>query len=402
MPPRLPPSPEPFVLLDDARPGVGAVARLYRDPAGVVVARRSEDVRPALASLRAALAQRLNVAGYISYEAGLALEPRLAGLARAEPEGPLLWFGLFRSVERFAASEVPALLPPSAEAAIGAVRPGIARAAYDAAIGRTLDLIRAGDVYQANVTFPASVGVSGDPLAAYAAIRPGAAMGHGAIVRHDGNHVLSFSPESFFALDGDRLIARPMKGTARRHADPAADMRAAAMLTGDPKQRAENLMIVDLLRNDLARVCRAGSVRVPRLFEVESYPTVHQMVSEVTGRLSPGVDAVDVLATLFPCGSVTGAPKIRAMEVIAEVEGPPRGIYTGSIGSIDADGSACFNVAIRTLSLPAGHDTAMLGLGSGVVADSTAADEWAECLDKARFLGEVTEDARGRATGDGD
>ncbi len=407
MPRRLPPSPEPFVLLDDARSGAGADARLYRDLAGVVVATGPEDIQPALAQLKAARAQGLHAAGYIGYEAGLALEPKLAGMAPAMAEEPLLWFGLFRSADRLAAEDVPALLPDSGDAAVGVVQPGIGRDAYEDAIGSTLALIRAGDIYQANITFPARVAVAGDPLAAYAAIRPRAGMGHGAIVRHDGRHILSFSPESFFALDGDVLSARPMKGTARRHADRDADDRAAAALAADPKQRAENLMIVDLLRNDLSRVCQAGSVRVPRLFAIERYPTVHQMVSDVIGRLSPGLDAVDVLAALFPCGSVTGAPKIRAMEVIAATEGAPRGIYTGSIGSIDADGSARFNVAIRTLVLDAGSGVAELGLGSGIVADSSAADEWTECLDKARFLGEVEDEARASATsasatGDGD
>lgn len=402
MPTCLPPAPAPFVLLDDARAATGGRARLYHDAAGAVVATTPEDVQPALARLRDARVRGLHAAGYMRYEAGLALEPRLACMADASGEGPLLWFGLFRSVEDIGADDVPDMLPHPDGASIGTVLPGIARHAHRNAIDRTLALIRAGDIYQANITFPARVAVAGDPLAAYAAIRPRGAMGHGAIVRHDGVHVLSFSPERFFALDGDRLSVRPMKGTARRLTDPAADARTAAALAADPKQRAENLMIVDLLRNDMSRVCRAGSVRVPRLFAVEHYPTVHQMVSDVVGRLAPDRDAVDVLAALFPCGSVTGAPKIRAMEVIATIEGTPRGIYTGSIGSIDADGSARFNVAIRTLVLPDRAGVAALGLGSGIVADSSAADEWAECLDKARFLGEVAEDARGSATGDGD
>ncbi len=402
MPSGLPSSPEAFVLLDDARPVASAHARLYRDLAGVVVAAGPEDIRPALARLREARGRGLHAAGYISYEAGLALEPRLARLCPAAVEGPLLWFGLFRSADRLAAGDVQALLPDPAGASVGVVQPGIARPAYEDAIDRTLALIRAGDIYQANISFRARVAVAGDPLAAYAAIRPRAAMGHGAIIRHDGRHILSFSPESFFALDGDLLSARPMKGTARRHADRDADESAAAALAADPKQQAENLMIVDLLRNDLSRVCRAGSVRVPLLFAVEHYPTVHQMVSDVVGRLRPGLDAVDVLAALFPCGSVTGAPKIRAMEVIAATEGAPRGIYTGSIGSIDADGSARFNVAIRTLAHAAGAGTAELGLGSGIVADSSAADEWTECLDKARFLGKVGTEAPRCATGDGD
>ena len=397
MPSLIPPSPEAFVLLDDARHVVGAHARLYRHLVGVVEAIELKDIPAALVRLKEGRAHGLHAAGYITYEAGLALEPKLAGMVPAIADGPLLWFGLFSSVDLLAAEDVPLLLPDPGGVSVGAVRPNIGRAAYDDAIDRTLSFIRAGDIYQANITFRAQVAVAGDPLAAYAAIRSRAAMGYGAVVRHGARHILSFSPESFFTLDGDMLSARPMKGTARRHADPDADDRAAVALVSDPKQRAENLMIVDLLRNDLSRVCRAGSVTVPRLFAVERYPTIHQMVSDVTGRLLPGHDAIDVLAALFPCGSVTGAPKIRAMEVIAAIESASRGIYTGSIGSIDPDGNARFNVAIRTLSLTAGRDEATLGLGSGIVADSRPADEWAECLDKSRFLGdsEVAERASG-------
>jgi aminodeoxychorismate synthase component I len=381
---------DPFILLDDASPGGTGRARLFRDPVGIVRADRMEDVLPALVALERAVAGGLHAAGYLSYTAGHALEPRLAALApRAGDEGPLLWFGLFEAPVDLPASAVPALLPAPDPAAIGVVEPMIGRADYDRAIGAVLDYIVAGDIYQANLTFPAAVAVPGDPLAAYAAVRPSAAAGHGALVRHDGRNVLSFSPESFFALEGGRLVCRPMKGTARREADPAADAAAIAQLAADPKQRAENLMIVDLLRNDISRVTRAGSVHVPALFTVETYPTIHQLISVVEGALRPGLGPVDVLRALFPCGSITGAPKLRAMEVIREVERFGRGLYTGSIGHIAPDGSARFNVAIRTVVLPAGATQGVIGLGSGVVADSRADPEWQECLDKARFIGDV-------------
>ena len=204
-----------------------------------------------------------------------------------------------------------------------------------------------------------------------------------------GDHTLvSLSPELFFGLDGDRLECRPMKGTARRDADPTTDRAAAAALAADPKQRAENLMIVDLMRNDLARVAVAGSVTVPELWMVETYPTVHQLTSTVTATLAPGRDATDVLAATFPCGSITGAPKVRAMAAIAAIEERARGPYTGAIGRIDAGGDAAFNVAIRTLVLPEGTDAATLSLGAGIVADSDPAAEWAECLAKGAFVGD--------------
>ena len=374
----------PLVLLDDARAD-GAPARLYRAPVRVIRADRIDQVWPALAASRAGQAEGLEAAGFIAYEAGPAFEPRLAPpLAQAEP---LLWFGLFNGHQEIAAADVPALLPDPAGAWIGDVTPDISRRDYDAMLDQVLDLIRAGDIYQANLSFRAQVPIIGDALAAYAQLRARAGAGYGAVVMTGAETILSLSPELFFAKDGDRLTARPMKGTARRGMTAVEDRALAEALRTDAKQRAENLMIVDLLRNDLSRVARAGSVAVPDLFKVESYPTVHQMVSTVTAQIDAGKDAVDVIAALFPCGSITGAPKIRAMEVIADVEQPGgRGLYTGAIGRIDASGDAMFNVAIRTLVLPAGSDRAVIGLGSGIVADSAAPGEWDECLAKADFL----------------
>jgi para-aminobenzoate synthetase/4-amino-4-deoxychorismate lyase len=374
----------PFVLLDDARAD-GAEARFYRAPVRIVRADRIEDVPAALAALRAGQAQGLEAAGFIAYAAAAAFEPAVPPVG--EGAGPLLWFGLFDGYRTIARDDVPMLLGDPDGAWIGPVAPEITRDQYDAMLAQVLDLIRAGDIYQANLTFRARVPVIGHPLAAYAQLRAGAQAGYGAVVMTGRETLLSLSPELFFALDGSTLTARPMKGTARRGLTADSDAVLARELGADAKQRAENLMIVDLLRNDLSRVARAGSVDVPDLFTVETYPTVHQMVSTVTADLAAGCDAIDVLTALFPCGSITGAPKIRAMEIIAAVEqGRPRGIYTGAIGRIDASGDAIFNVAIRTLVLAAGADDAVIGLGSGIVADSQADAEWDECLAKADFL----------------
>jgi para-aminobenzoate synthetase/4-amino-4-deoxychorismate lyase len=373
----------PFVLLDDCRDGTPdrrAPARLYRDPVRIVRADTVSEVRPALEALREAQAEGLHAAGYLTYEAGAALSPKPVAVRSG---GALLWFGLFADYRTIAAEDIAALLPNPAGAWTGAPVPQIDRDAYDASLSRVLDLIAAGDIYQANLTFAATIPFAGDPLALYARLRRQAGAGYGALIDTGETRFLSLSPELFFALDGDTLTCRPMKGTAPRGETPDADRALVEALTADPKQRAENLMIVDLMRNDLSRV--ADHVAVPDLFTVETYPTVHQMTSTVTATLKPACDAVDVLAALFPCGSITGAPKQRAMEVIAEVEhARHRGIYTGAIGRFDTNGDAMFNVAIRTLAIQG--DSATINLGSGIVADSNADAEWEECRAKGAFV----------------
>ena len=373
----------PFILLDDAREDGAAPARLYRDPVEIIVADRLTDMPHALAALRAARGRGLHAAGFVGFGAAPAFEPRLPIDGPAADGLPLLWFALFPKVELIASDAVAALLGDPAGATTAPLQPTIAPADYATAFDRVQTLIAAGDIYQANLTFAAELKVAGPPLALYAALRDSARAGWGAVIRTEDRWILSVSPEQFFALDGDSLRARPMKGTAAPDAGPG-------VLSGDEKERAENLMIVDLLRNDLARVAADGSVAVPALFEVEQYPTVQQLTSTVTATLASGRDAIDVLAALFPCGSVTGAPKIRAIEVTHDIEAAPRGLYTGAIGYFDANGDAGFSVAIRTLVLDPEQNSARLGLGSGVVADSTAAKEWRECLAKAAFAAACT------------
>ncbi|OWK31743.1 aminodeoxychorismate synthase component I [Sphingomonas mucosissima] len=372
---------EPFVLLDDAR-AQGAPARLYQAPVAIVEASCIADVTPALDRIRTGISAGYHAAGFLSYEAGAAFEPQ-AGEYAASPT-PLLWFGLFD--ECHDVRSVPALLPAGEGAWISEPEPLVSRQQYDAMLREVLDLVAAGDIYQANLTFRATARFVGDPLALYAAVRQRAGAGWGAIVETGTDTLLSFSPELFFSLQGGALRCRPMKGTVRRDPDAVRDAECARALATDEKQCAENLMIVDLMRNDLSRVAVPGSVKVPQLFAVEPYPTVHQMTSTVTARLLPDADAVDVLAALFPCGSITGAPKIRAMQVIGKVEETPRGAYTGAIGHLAPDGDAQFNVAIRTLHIARGSDTATLGLGGGIVADSRANSEWDEARAKGAFL----------------
>jgi para-aminobenzoate synthetase/4-amino-4-deoxychorismate lyase len=373
----------PFVLLDDARPD-GAPARLYAQPVALVTAMRPAEVVPALERLRAARDRGLHAAGFLAYEASAAFDS--AAWPEPPADGPLLWFGLFESYAEIASEEVPTLLPDPAGAWAGTPAPDIGAEAYGDRFAQVAELIAAGDIYQANLTFRAQVRHAGGAAALYALLRARARAGYGALIDTGAEKLLSLSPELFFRLDRGTLTARPMKGTATRGDTPAADRALAEGLQNDAKQRAENLMIVDLMRNDLSRVARPGTVTVPQLFHVEQYPTVHQMVSTVTAELGEGLDAIDALQALFPCGSVTGAPKVRAMQIIHQVEAAPRRVYTGSIGRLDADGDALFNVAIRTLAIEPGKDRALLGLGSGVVADSNAREEWQECLAKGAFV----------------
>ncbi len=368
----------PFLLFDDARPGGKAL--LYQTPQEIVVAEAAEEVVPALERLKR---EKRHIAGFITYEAGYALEPRLAPLAAASGDVPMLWFGIFDRPQVVAAE---AWLPSPRGSWAGAAQPLVSRADHEARVAAAIEHILDGDIYQANITFPADVPVAGGAMALYAGLRQRQRAGHGALLFTGAHWILSLSPELFFEVKEGRVTTRPMKGTAPRQRDAAADAQAAQALSCDPKQRAENLMIVDLLRNDLSRLSRPGSVEVPDLFTVETYPTVHQMTSTITGELEGGSGPIDLLRTIFPCGSVTGAPKIRAMEIIHALERQPRGIYCGSIGWVAPDGAASFNVAIRTLSWRAGAANARLGLGSGIVADSRPGDEWRECVSKGAFV----------------
>lgn len=362
--------------------GPSGTGRGFDRPIRLIRADRASEVPAALAALDAARAEGAWLAGYASYELGYALEPRLA--ARL-PEGrrlPLLCFGVY---------DAPVALTLPAEAGgVERFSPRWDAARYGRAFDTVHEAIGAGDIYQANLTFPIDLEVSGDSGALYAALAARQAVGHGALVQQAGlPDLLSRSPELFFRTSAEGVIeTRPMKGTQPRSEDAAEDARRRAFLARDEKNRAENLMIVDLLRNDISRVAQPGTVEVPELFKVETYATVHQMVSLVRARLQAGVQLSDILTALFPCGSITGAPKIRAMEILRDLEPWARDIYCGTIGWAAPDGWSEFNVAIRTLMVE--HGRATLNVGGGVVWDSTAASEYEEALWKARFARQLS------------
>ncbi len=263
--------------------------------------------------------------------------------------------------------------------------PGVSRAQHAQAIEVIRAGIARGDFYQINYTLPLHLDWPADldPAQVYAQLASRHPVAHAACIRDGERWILSLSPELFVARHGTRLQTRPMKGTAPRHADPVLDQQAAHALQHSAKNRAENLMIVDLLRNDLGRIATSGSVRVPALFSLEAYPSVWTLTSTVEAE-APGVSLAEVLRALFPCGSITGAPKIAAMRAIRALENRPRGIYCGSVGWLAPNGDFSLNVAIRTIELRDGH--AQFGVGGGIVYDSVAEQEWEECQWKARIL----------------
>ena len=370
----------PVVLLDDATPGRERLLRFARPTAVISVSDPSE-AGSAFAQVEAALAAGQHVAGWMSYELGYVFEARLSPRQWTARNVPLLWFGVFDAPIPIQPGE----LAPAGRAYAGPLRHEWDVERYGERFARVHDYIAAGDIYQANLSFRSRFVFAGDPLALYLQLRSRAAAAHGAYIDDGTRQILSLSPELFFAIGADgRITARPMKGTAARGADDLSDVRARVALANSPKDRAENLMIVDLLRNDLGRLALIGSVSVPEIFSVETYPTIHTMVSTVTAQLKPATRAEKIVRALFPCGSVTGAPKIRAMEIIREVEQSPRGVYCGAIGYFAPDGSASFNVAIRTIAIRGGEGE--LGIGGAVVQDSTAEAEFAECLLKARYF----------------
>ncbi|MFZ2019292.1 MAG: aminodeoxychorismate synthase component I [Methyloceanibacter sp.] len=379
----------PYVLLDDSLTQ-GGRSLLYAAPERIVSASSPEEVDVALDEVSAGLARGLHVAGFFSYELGYYLEPKLRDLLPADRRVPLFWIGLFRTPAPLDDASTRAWLDANGgteRAKISDLTLSWTREQYTSAFDKVEDYIAAGDVYQINLTLKYRFAFEGNPVALYAALRRKQRVAYGALISAPDFSVLSLSPELFFRRAGKHMSTRPMKGTAPRGRTPREDARLKTWLAMDEKQRAENLMIVDLLRNDLGRVAKIGSVEVTDLFTVETYRSVHQMTSGISAELRSDMGLEDMLRALFPCGSVTGAPKVRAMEIIDELEADPRGVYTGAIGHIAPSGDAQFNVAIRTVVLDANGGE--MGIGSGIVADSKADSEFEECLLKAQFLTEA-------------
>ncbi|CUA97456.1 chorismate-binding protein [Thiomonas bhubaneswarensis] len=402
-----------FVLFDDAQASTAQPSsRLLWAPQAQWRALSQQDVLPVFAQIDAAAAEGLHAAVFVAFEAAQALAglPVHASAPEATPLVEVLTFARAsllsaQQTQQWLQTQIATLPAAQAEQPCGVagLRPGITPKRYTAELLRIAEHLRAGDSYQINFTWPLHGQVFGHPLALYAALRQAQPTRYSCLAKLGARWVLSFSPELFFARDGAALRARPMKGTAPRLADAQADAQAALVLAADPKNRAENLMILDLLRNDLGRLAVPGSVQVPERFTVEPYPTVWQMTSSLQAVLDEREGPrrwAEIFAALFPCGSVTGAPKRKSMEIIRTLEAAPRGLYTGALGFIDPRTAqqgplAVFSVPIRTLEVDAEVQTAgetagtrafRLGVGSGVVIDSDPAAEWQECWDKLRFV----------------
>ena len=356
----------------------------FEAPIDTLVAHTPEQVQPLLDAVQAHAQAGRWCVGYLRYEAASAFDK---ALLTHPANGPLAWFGVFEHALPW---------PPGPPAPADAVAPTqvqwhspLSREQFDNNLATIHEAIGAGEYYQVNYTAPLHGDFLGDPLLLFARLQQAQPGGYAALIDTGEEQILSVSPELFFDWDGQHILTRPMKGTAPRGATPQEDAALVQALTASPKERAENVMIVDLLRNDLSRFALPHTVQVPSLFVVQSLPTVHQMVSDVTAQTRPGTSLREVFAALFPCGSITGAPKVRAMQAIHDLEAEPRGVYCGAIGVVRPGGHATFNVAIRTVTRQGTQ--ARCGIGSGITYDATADNEWREWQHKRGFLERASE-----------
>ncbi|MBI5420599.1 MAG: aminodeoxychorismate synthase component I [Deltaproteobacteria bacterium] len=389
------------ILLETQRPDVrDRYSYLLKDPEKVLSTTRPEEVPLLLSEAAAWQAKGFPVAGFLAYEAGFALEEAFGTEVREDSPFPLVWFGVYPGYIRFdhlrgSWSRGGTAAPPWIEGKERSLFPAdppadprfsLPEEEYTAKVEEIRRAIAKGEVYQANLTGKFRFPFDGDPFSLYLRLRSAQPVPYGAFLRTETTCIVSQSPELFFRVRDGKIEARPMKGTAKRGLTTSEDRRAAQALKTDPKNRAENVMIVDLLRNDLGKVCRTGSIRASRLFEVQRYRTVLQMISTVTGELEATTSPLSLMQALFPCGSITGAPKISSMRLLRRLETGQRGVYTGAIGILLPRAEMTFSVAIRTVTVQDGRAEA--GAGGGIVWDSEPWAEFQEARQKGRFLTE--------------
>jgi para-aminobenzoate synthetase/4-amino-4-deoxychorismate lyase len=369
---------------------------LFLDPHLVLKTAKINQVESLLGSIDDYVCQGYYLAGFISYEAGYAFVPRLKKLQEEHTFNfPLLWLGVYKNPyifdHRTTAGEKLMTFPVAEDNYyLGKIDKQLNPGTYQKRMQKIKEYLHRGETYQINYTWTARFSFRGSAFALYNTLKCRQPVSYAAYINTGEDQILSFSPELFFRRSGSRITAKPMKGTIRRGKSQSEDEILRQQLYQSEKNRAENLMIVDLLRNDLGRISEPGSVSVKKLFEIESYDTLFQMTSTIEGTLKHGTSYGEIFKSIFPCGSVTGAPKIRSMEIIKEIEYNPRGIYTGAIGYISPASEAVFNIAIRT---PVIHgESGIMGIGSGIVWDSHPQEEYKECLLKMNFFTKIRKD----------
>lgn len=383
---------EVFALLEDSKSSK-AVARnlLFTDQQEDIIANTEAELPAALAKLEACRQQGLYLCGYLAYEAAYYfIDKKIQDTKESNKEQALLHFIAFKSmqiVDRQTIDEafVEIQQDPASQLCAHGFKLSVSESKYLAAIKKIKSYIRAGDTYQINYTIKFKFRLRGTASALYQALRQTQPVEFGAFLNFPTLKIVSLSPELFVRKQGDTLVSKPMKGTAKRGLNQKEDEFIVDFLKHDPKTLSENVMIVDLIRNDFGRICKTGSVVVKNLFEVQTFKTIHQMISTVKGKLKSDISFESLLHGLFPCGSITGAPKIRTMEIINDLEIEPRGVYTGAIGYILSNNDFYFNVPIRTIVMNK-HNQCEMGIGSGIIHESNAKAEFEECILKADFL----------------
>lgn len=365
---------------------------LFSAPFKIIACYRLENINSSLSEIEDFVSKGYYAAGFVSYEAGFSFEDSLKSLKK-DPAFPLLWFGIYRNPAVVShIDKIDLIRHKYSSYSVRNLRPNISGREYIDNVKKIKSFIRKGDTYQVNYTFKYKFDFRGSAYSFYEDLKSKQSVSYSAFIKTPEFSILSLSPELFFRKDKNRIYVRPMKGTTDRGRDIIEDSKNAETLKGSLKNRSENIMIVDLLRNDLGRISKPGSVIPSKLFEVERYETLLQMVSDVKSTLKSGVNVYDLFKAIFPSGSVTGAPKISTMKIIDSLEDEPRRIYTGSIGFFAPGGKAIFNVAIRTLLLDNKTKKAEMGIGSGIVIDSNPHKEFEECKLKANFITDKTPD----------
>ena len=380
-----------YILLEDKTDSAPLYPGLwFEDAVAKVVCEESSSLIEALNSVDALRKEGFYLVGFLSYEAGYLFQSLDYDLFSNQSAVPLLYFLAFKTCTRLTAAEVEIKLSDLSvgrDFSINNLRLNIDRDAYNAAFNTIQTHLRAGDTYQVNFTSSYQFNFEGSPLRFYQALRERQKVAYSGLMHFRNQYLLSLSPELFFSKKGSRMQTKPMKGTMSRSVDPKKDEEHKLFLKTDLKSIAENIMIVDLLRNDLSKISKPGSVSVPDLLAIESYKTVHQMVSTIESEVDSDITFLNIIRHLFPCGSITGAPKRRTMSIISELEHRTRGLYTGAFGYITPDNDMCFNVSIRTFHVCNGKGE--LGIGGGILIDSDPSVEFDEMQLKARFFTEM-------------